>query len=108
MGFPGFPDETFISEMTGFVTHEDREAWERKKAASDAELERARSGLTARGLASKAATPAMSFAEKTITAQMHAEQTEERRNSHRNQTKRTVTTFETEEPVSFDEHGPGF
>lgn len=110
MAILGLPDENFLSEMTGFVTHEDREQWDRKKAASDAELEKARGSLSARGLASKAATPAMNFAQQTITAQMHAEQTEERRDSHKKQTKRTggYTTYETTEPVSFDERGPEF
>lgn len=110
MAILGLPDENFISEMTGFVTHEDREAWEQKKAASDAELERARGSLSARGLASKAATPAMNFAQQVITAQMHAEQTEERRDSHRKQSKQTsaTKTFQTTEPVSFDERGPEF
>lgn len=106
MPIPGFPGESQLSSMFGFVTHEDRARWDQMKASSDAELEKAKNGLSARGLASKAAAPAMSFAEKTITSQMHAEQTEERRNSHGKQTKRTFTTFETEEPVPFQESGP--
>ena len=108
MGFPGFPDANFVSEMTGFVTHEDRARWEQKKASSDAELEKARGGLSARGLASQAAKPAMSLAEKTLMSQMHAEQNEERRNTLGKKTKRSFEQYVTEEPVSFDERGPSF
>jgi hypothetical protein len=99
MALLGFPSENELTSMLGYVTEEDRAKWDQQKDASDKHLEKARSGLTARGLASQAATPAISMAERSIQAQMTGAQTEERRNTRAKQTKRTVTTLETEEPV---------
>lgn len=108
MAILGFPNEGEISSMMGFVTEEDREKWERMKAASDSRLEASRRGLSARGLASEVAMPAMNIAERSINAQLHAARNEEARNTQVKETKRTVTTFTKEEPVAFDEYGPEF
>lgn len=78
MSILGFPSETELSSMMGYVTDEDRDKWERMKASSDKQIERSRSGLTARGLASQSAAPAISMAEKSINAQMHGEQMADR------------------------------
>lgn len=96
----GFPSEREVSSMLGFVTHEDRAKWDQMKEASDKQLEATRSGLTAKGLASQGATPAISMVEKSINAQMTAATMEERRKTQTKQTRRTVTTLETEEPVT--------
>lgn len=108
MGMLGFPGKDELTGMFGYVTDEDRAKWEQQRAASDARIANGEGGVTARSLAHQAATPAMSFAERTITGQMHAAQTEERRNTSVKQTKRTFTTFEREEPVSFEERGPEY
>lgn len=108
MGMMGFPNEQELTSMLGYVTDEDRKRWEEMKATSDANLENARNGLTARGLASQAASPAISLAEKSVNAQMTSAAMEERRKTQVKQTKRTVTTFETEEPVKSDGHGLGY
>lgn len=83
MTLPGFPNETQISEMFGYVTPEDKSRWSSQKEASDRALESSRSGLTARGLASQSATPAIGMAEKSINAQIHAEQMSERERQRR-------------------------
>lgn len=106
MGVLGFPSERDLSSMMGYVTDEDREKWERMKAASDRALESS-GGLTARGLASHAAAPAMSMAERSINAGLTAARNEEARNTRAKETKRTVTTFMREEPVTGDEYEPG-
>ncbi|WP_311245260.1 MULTISPECIES: hypothetical protein [unclassified Microbacterium] len=106
MGIMGFPSEHEITSMMGFVNEEDRTRWEKEKAASDARVESARAGLSARGLASTMAQPAMGIAERSINASLHAARTEEARNTTGKQTKRTSTTFISEEPVSSDEYSP--
>ncbi|MCI4659599.1 hypothetical protein [Cryobacterium zhongshanensis] len=78
MGILGFPSETELSSMMGYVTDEDRDKWARMKASSDKQIENSRNGLTARGLASQSAAPAISMAEKSINAQMHGEQMADR------------------------------
>lgn len=108
MSILGFPNEAELSSMMGYVTEEDREKWDRMKAASDSRLEASRNGLTARGLASQAAMPAMSIAERSINAELHAARNEEARKTQVKETKRTVTTFTKEEPVSSEEYGPGY
>jgi hypothetical protein len=108
MAIPGFPNEAELSSMMGFVTDEDRERWDKMKAASDKQLDEARSGLTARGLASQSAGPAMHFAERAISAKMTGAEMEARRETSRKETKRTVTTFETVEPVKSDGAGLEF
>lgn len=108
MAIMGFPGEGELSSMMGYVTDEDREKWERMKAASDSRLEASRNGLTARGLASQAAQPAMGIAEQSINAELHAIRNEEARKTQLKETKRTVTTFTKEEPVSSEEYGPGY
>lgn len=107
MSILGFPSETDISSMMGYVTDEDRAQWLRMKEASDRQLEEANNGLTAKGLALQSATPAIGIAEKVIGAQMHAASTEDMRKTGMKQTKRTVTTLETEEPV-LDDEGMGY
>ena len=78
MSILGFPSETELSSMMGYVTDEDRDKWEKMKASSDKQIENSRSGLTAKGLASQSAGPAISMVEKSINAQMHGEQMAER------------------------------
>ena len=83
MTLPGFPNQSQISEMFGYVTAEDKSRWNSQKEASDRALDNSRSGLTAKGLASQAAAPAIGMAEKSINAQMHAEQMSERERQRR-------------------------
>ena len=106
MGMMGFPNETELSSMMGFVTDEDREKWDQMKAASDSRLEASRNGLTARGLASKAATPVMSIAERSINAQLQAARNEEARDTMRKQRRRVTEEIITEESVN--DYGPSF
>jgi hypothetical protein len=108
MSILGFPSEQELTSMMGFVTDKDRDEWDARKDASDRRLESARSGLTAKGLASKSATPAVSMIERTVNSQMTAAQMEARRNTSPKQTRRTVTTLETEEPVQSDGYGMGY
>lgn len=109
MGMLGFPDAEEMASMMGFVTDEDRDRWKKQKAASDERMESARNGLSARQLASQSAAPAIGLAEKAINAQMTSASIEQRRGTLKKQTnRRTVTTFETEEPVVSDEPGMGF
>lgn len=108
MAILGFPNEAEISSMMGFVTDEDRAKWDRMKEASDRNLEATRGGMTARQLAAQFASPAMSMAERSVTAQLHASRNEQARNTQAKHTKRTITTFTSEEPVSSDDHGMGY
>jgi hypothetical protein len=114
MSILGFPSETELSSMMGYVTDEDREKWDRMKAASDKQLEGARNGLTAKGLASQSAGPAISMAEKSINAQMQGEQMAERealRNSRKERVERTETRtrfFEEDAPNNMDQHEMGY
>jgi hypothetical protein len=108
MSVMGFPNERELSSMFGFVTDEDREKWDRMKAASDRQLEADGGRVTARGLAEQTAAPGISFAAKKIEADLRAASNEERRNTLGKQTKRTITTLETEEPVKFDGTGLGY
>lgn len=108
MGVMGFPGERDLSTMFGVVTEEDRQRWERDKQASDQRIQGAREGLTARGLASKSVTPTIGLAEKVINSQIHGEMTDARRNTHRKQTKRTISVLDTEEPVQSDSQGMEF
>lgn len=65
--------------MFGFVTSEDRARWNQMKADSDQQLESARSGLTAKGLASQSAAPMIGMAERSINAQMTGEANAQRK-----------------------------
>jgi len=107
MSILGFPTSSDISEMFGYVTPEDRAKWDSQKEESDKQLDKARNGLTAAGLASKSTAPALGMAEKVISSRMTGAAMEERRNTQAKQTKRTVTTLETEEPVNID-NGMGY
>lgn len=108
MGIMGFPSEGEISSMLGYVTEEDRERWARMKAASDSRLQASGGGLTAQNFASQAVAPAMNIAERSINAELHAARNEQARMTQPKQTKRTVTTFTREEPVSSDEYDLGY
>jgi len=105
MGILGFPNQAEVSAMMGFVTEEDREKWERMKASSDRNLEAARSGMSARQLAAQSATPAMTMAERSVYGDLQAAKQEEARMTQPKRTKRTTTTFTSEEPLSSDDHG---
>lgn len=108
MSLLGFPSEGEIASMMGYVKEEDRAEWDRRIAASNSRIENARASLSARGLASQIATPAMSIAEKSMNASLHAARNEAARNTTGKQTKRTVTTFTKEEPLSSEEYGPEY
>jgi hypothetical protein len=102
MGILGFPSETELSSMMGYVTDEDREKWARMKASSDKQIENSRNGLTARGLASQSAAPAISMAEKSINAQMHGEQMADRER-RRKEGESEVSVTETRKSTRFVE-----
>ena len=92
MSILGFPSENEVASMFGFVTDEDRSRWERMKEASDKQLEGAREGLTAKGLASQSAGPMIGMAERSINAQMHGEQMAERKAQRDGRTERVERT----------------
>lgn len=106
MGILGFPSENEITTMMGYVTPEDRRKWEQDKPQSDQGVDAARGRLSARGLASQVAQPAMDIAGRSINASLHAARTEEARKTQGKQTKSTFTLFTKEEPVSSEEYGP--
>lgn len=113
MSILGFPSEKELSSMFGYVSDEDREKWNRMKAASDAQVEGAHNGLTARGLASQSANPALHMAEKSIDAQMKGEQMAERealRNGRKERVelKETRTRYFEEDAPSNSDHGMGY
>jgi len=108
MGIPGFPNESDLSSMMGFVTDEDREKWTRMKEASDRALDGTRNALAASGLVSQSMASGVSMAEKSVAAQLIGEQTETRRHTQPKQTKRTVTTLETEEPEPSEDQEMGY
>lgn len=107
MGILGFPSENELSSMLGFVTDEDREKWRRGREASETRRQETREGLSARGLVSQAAMPAVSIGERVLNAELHAARNESARNTTQKQTKRTVTTFTKEEPLSSEEYEAG-
>ncbi len=110
MGIMGFPSEGELASMMGFVSDEDRKRWEQMKAESDARIAASGKGLSARNLAAQAASPAMSMAERSVTAGLHAARNEQARDTQakrmRNET-RTVT-YTSSEPVSSDEYEHGY
>ena len=109
MGLLGFPSADEMSSMMGFVTDEDRAKWDSMKQRSDAEL--AKRG-SADSVASKGVNPALGFAEKSINAQMTAEQMAIRERARQEgEIKRTRKTLITEEETDFvekDSGGPEF
>lgn len=108
MSISGFPSERELSDMFGYVTQEDREKWDKESEAADQRRERARNGLSARGLASNAVAPIISQAENVMNRQMSATLVEEKRNTLGKQSKRTITTIESEQPLQSDSHEMGF
>jgi len=106
MSILGFPNETELASMMGFVTDEDRQKWTQMKESSDKQLEGARSGMTARGLASHSAAPAISLAEKSINAQMQGEQIAEREAQRELRTPRFTKTERVEKTSYFENEMP--
>lgn len=106
MGLLGFPSESEITGMFGYVTPDDRRKWDQTAAESNQRVDAARDRLSARGLASQVAQPAMDIAGRSINASLHAARTEEARKTQGKQTKSTFTLFTKEEPVSSEEYGP--
>jgi hypothetical protein len=78
MSIFGFPSTSELTEMMGYVTDEDHARWDSMKESSDKRREAARTGQTAKGLASQGVAPALGMAEKNINAQIHGEQMAER------------------------------
>lgn len=111
MGVLGFPNDNELLSMFGYVTDEDRDKWNRMRESSDRSLEESRSGLTARGLASQSAAPAIGMAEKSINAQMQGEQMAEREAKRKSRTERVTTRtryYEEEIPESADDREMGY
>jgi hypothetical protein len=114
MSILGFPSTQELTSMLGYVTDQDRAEWEQRKAASDQQLEAARNGLTARGLASQSAAPALSMAEKSIDRQLQGETIAARqaeRTGRKERVERTETRtrfYEEDLPEGADGRQPGF
>ncbi|ROR75981.1 hypothetical protein SAMN06295974_3874 [Plantibacter flavus] len=100
--------------MFGFVTNEDRERWNKMKAASDEQMEGARNGLTAKGLASQSAAPMIGMAERSINAQMTGEANAQRRAERDGRKERVELTetrtrfFENDAPASSPDREMGY
>ena len=105
MSILGFPNETELASMMGFVTDDDRDKWDRMKASSDKQMETARGGLSARGMASQSAAPAISFVEKSINAQMQGEQMAERSRMRQESEVEETTTRKSTRFVPRNEQG---
>lgn len=111
MKIPGFPSEEEILSSFGYVTDEDRDRWDRMKAASDERMAASGTRLSARELAAQAASPAVSMAERGIQAQMVGAQTAEEGVSRAARPKvrvehTTTRTRVTEEEVKEGADGP--
>lgn len=103
LGFPGSKD---LAAMFGYVTDEDREAWQKER------LERAGNGKssgTAREITDKSTGPAMDMAKRSVQAQMHGAQNEAQRGSQPKQRSRVVTRetiTEQSRNIDGDSYGP--
>lgn len=107
MSFMGFPTGKDLSEMFGFVKEEDRNNWEKERAARQNQ-----SRGTAADMAGRSAGPALDMAKRGVQAQMNGAQMEAQRGQQAKVRMVKTETFteqsENIDPKSTVDYGPDF